>query len=275
MIIGLTGTRGVLGRRLQAALEARNLSVRPFESDVRDPGAVEQWAQNCRCVVHAAAVVPTVQVGADPGTAIAVNVAGTANVAAAAAKASARLVYISTSHVYRSSADPLSENAPIEPVSLYGLSKWQGEQWAGRLVPAVLIARLFSYFDARQAPSYLVPALASRIAAAPAGAELPLFGYNSVRDIADAAWLAERLADLILANTAGVVNVGTGMGHRISALAQRLATLAGRGDITWVPADDHPGDALVSDATALHGMMDVPEFDLDAALCAFLRDVPA
>lgn len=271
-MIGLTGGRGVLGRRLLAALELRGVATSSFGGDVRDAAAVTRWVADCSAIVHAAAIVPTGQVGADPAAAIAVNVAGTATVAAAAAAAGARLVYVSTSHVYRASARPLTEDAPIDPVSLYGLTKWQGEQWVARLGGDVLVARLFSYFDARQAPSYLGPALHDRIAHAALDAELPLFGYRSVRDMADARWLADRLADLIALDTTGVVNVGTGQPRSIAVIAQTLATVAGRPDIRWVPADDAPGDALVTDVTRLHALSDVPAFDLAAAFGALVAE---
>ena len=271
-MIGLTGGRGVLGRRLLATLEARGIAVTSFGGDIREAEAVKRWVADCSTVVHAAAIVPTGRVGADPAAAITVNVAGTATIAAAAATTGARLIYVSTSHVYRSSARPLTEEAPIDPVSLYGLSKWQGEQWCARLASEVLVARLFSYFDARQGPSYLGPALHDRIACAAPGAELPLFGYDSVRDIADARWLSERLADLIALGTSGIVNVGTGQPHSIAAIARTLATVAGRPDIRWVPADDKPGDMLVADVTRLNMLFDVPAFDLGAAFGALVSE---
>ncbi|MEG8047510.1 sugar nucleotide-binding protein [Sphingomonas aerolata] len=136
MTIGLTGARGVLGRRLVEVLDARGTRVAPFDGDVRDAAALAEWATGCERIVHAAAIVPTIQVKEGTGTAIAVNVAGTANVATAAASAGVPLTYISTSHVYASSDSALPEDAPVHPVSLYGLTKWQGEQWVDQLAPA-------------------------------------------------------------------------------------------------------------------------------------------
>lgn len=272
MTIGLTGARGVLGRRLVEVLDARGTRVTPFDGDVRDAAALAEWATGCERIVHAAAIVPTIQVKEGTGTAIAVNVAGTANVATAAAAAGVPLTYISTSHVYASSDGALAEDAPVRPVSLYGLTKWQGEQWVNQLAPAPLIVRLFSYFDSRQAASFLVPALYRRIREAPKGAELPLYGYGSVRDMADARWLAGRLADLIESGASGTLNLGTGVGTSIATVAARLALAVGRDDISWTPADDHPGDTLVADVTAVSRAVEMPAFDLDAAFRALAAD---
>lgn len=273
MTIGLTGARGVLGRRLSEAFETRGLSVLPFDGDVRDVAALTDWAARCTRIVHAAAVVPTVQVKEAPGTAITVNVAGTANVATAAAAAGATLAYISTSHVYASSNAPLSEAAAIAPVSLYGLSKWQGEQWVDQLIAKPLIVRIFSYFDSLQAETFLIPALYRRVLDAPFGAELPLMGFRSVRDIADARWLADRLAELVLSDAAETLNLGTGIATPIARVAERLAAAAGRKDISWIPADDHSGDMLVADTGLVRSFGEGPDFDLDLALQRFVAEI--
>lgn len=272
-MIGLTGARGVLGRRLIKALAARNAPVSAFAGNVCDVTALTEWAKNCTRIVHAAAVVPTIQASEAPGAAITVNVAGTANVAAAAAAVKASFSYVSTSHVYASSDTPLTETSTLIPVSPYGLTKLQGEQWARRLTGDPLIVRIFSYFDSRQASTYLVPALYGRIREAPEGVELPLFGFRSRRDIADARWLAEQLAELVLSGVTGTLNLGTGHGTPIAMVAERLAAAAGRSDIRWVPADDHPGDTLVADPAMLNKVGVDARFDLDAALGTFVAEV--
>ncbi|MBV1689343.1 sugar nucleotide-binding protein [Novosphingobium sp. G106] len=273
MIVGLTGAQGVLGRRLNDALQARGVHVTPFKGDVRDKNALTDWAKVCTHIVHTAAVVPTVQVNDAPGEAIAVNVAGTANVAQVAGAARARLAYISTSHIYASSPSPLAEEARISPASLYGLTKWQGEQWVERLAPESLIVRVFSYFDSRQADSFLIPQLRNRIAVAELNAELPLFGYRSSRDIANADWLANRLVDLLLADAKGVFNLGSGTGTSIAQVAKQLAQAAGRQDISWVPADELPGDVLIANTAKMARIVAIPAFDLESELRTFVAEV--
>ena len=246
--------------------------MKAFEGDVRDADAVKRWAAGCDRIIHAAAIVPVGQVNASPGGAIAVNVAGTANVAAAAAAANATLTYISTSHVYSPCSAPLSERADIAPTSLYGLTKWNGEQWVQRLTAAPLILRLFSYFDSEQAPTYLVPALHDRVSNAPPNAVLRLFGYDSVRDIADAQWLVERVADLVLTDARGVINVATGKGRSIAAIAALTAASMGREDIGWAAANDAPGDTLIGDVSLMHDTIPVEPFDLAIALQSFAAE---
>lgn len=268
--IGLTGARGVLGARISEALTRLGVSVRAFPGDVRDAAAVDDWMNGLTNVVHAAAIVPTGQVADRPADAIAINVVGAANIARAAARGGARLTFISTAHVYRSSDYPIPETGAIEPVSLYGLTKLQGEQWVEALCEGSLTLRVFSYFDARQAASYLVPALGARVAAAAPREVLMLKGARSVRDMADAVWLGEVCARLAIGNAAGVHNVSAGCSESVQAIAERLAAAAGRADVRWREDPSIPANALVADRSRLAGLGDLPPFDLDAALARFV-----
>lgn len=273
MRIGITGATGVLGSRIVQVLERRGYAVSGFAGDVRDPDAVGDWAGTVDAIVHCAAVVPVRQVADHAGAAIEINVGGTATVASAAARLGKRLVYVSTSHVYRSSDDPLAEDAPLAPVSLYGLTKLQGEEWVERLAPKALILRLFSYFDERQASSFLVPGLRARIGAAAPGAAIELFGGYNRRDMASATWLAEACTALFDTGATGIVNCATGSDLTVLAIAERMAAAMGRPDISWTVIQDRPVDTLISDNRRMRGIVpDLPDFDLDAALAAYARD---
>lgn len=241
-----------------------------FTGDIRDAAKLIDWAANLDLVIHAAAIVPTGKVTQAPSEAITVNVGGTANVARAAALGGARLIYMSTAHVYRSSTQALAEDAEISPVSLYGLSKLQGEQWVSRLADDVLILRLFSYFDAFQAPTYLAPALRDRISAADQGAVLTLRGAASVRDMADADWIAATCLQLVEAGAGGVANVSANCPVTVLELAQRMSLAMGRGDIQWVPSAGDTPDYLMADRTKLEMLIKPEPFSLDRSISRFL-----
>lgn len=269
MQVGVTGITGALGQRVAEALVREGNDVKSFDGDVRSGRVLDDWAQGLDAIVHCAAVVPTSEVANFLVDAIAINVGGTANVAQAAATAGCKLAYVSTSHVYRSSDDPVSEQAPIAPVSLYGLTKLQGEHWVEKLCPDALILRVFSFFDARQAQSFLVPALMARISAAPQDSVLNLMGGESRRDIADATWLGSVCAKLIGSGASGTVNCAAGRRDSVLDIAQAVARALGRTDIRWNVVQDRPADYLLADTTRIKKLLgELPEFDLDAALVA-------
>lgn len=277
MLVGLTGARGVLGTRISEALIRHGHEINPFVGDVRNLSDLEAWVSDLQVVVHAAAVVPVEDVAQHPSEAIAVNVGGTANVALAVSKTSnCRMVYLSTSHAYRSIDRPIVETDPIDPVSLYGLSKFQGEEWVRRLVEDALIVRVFSFFDDRQARPYLVPSLRERLMFAAPNAELELHGANNIRDLADARFLGEICARLAVERSGGVVNCGTGHSYSILEIANELANAMGRKDVTWREAANSQVSVLVANTAELSrrfgGFM--PPFDLAESLHSFAT-IPA
>lgn len=267
MLIGVTGAGGVLGERLCAALELAGHDVVRFVGDVRDLDAVSRWAEPLDTVLHAAALVPVSQVEERKYDAVAVNVGGTANVVEAIARLTrCSLVYISTSHVYSPSPDPLCPKVtPVEPNTFYGLTKWQGEQIVRRHAPRHLIIRIFSFFDPLQQPPFLVPSLTERVLAAPKGGVLDLKNGGSVRDIADAEWVAGVCAQLISRKESGLVNCGLGRGVTVRKIAEGLARALGRPDIQW-RNDDIAPTRLVADVRELKSRIgELPPFDLAVA----------
>lgn len=109
----------------------------PVRLDVRDRAAVDALVAETRpeCIVHTAYV----QDGPD---AWATNVEGSANVAAAAASAGARLVHLSTDLVFDGRAGrPYREDDPANPVLGYGRSKAAAERAVAATDPAATLVR--------------------------------------------------------------------------------------------------------------------------------------
>ncbi|WP_144097226.1 NAD-dependent epimerase/dehydratase family protein [Croceicoccus sediminis] len=271
MRVGLTGATGTLGRHVLAALRGRGIEPDVFTGDVTDAPVTASWAQACGLVIHCAAMVPVREVEADPARALAVNAGGTINIATGLARTGGRLALVSTSHVYEPSDDPIAEDGALGPATAYGMTKLDAENWARRMLPDALVLRLFSYFDARQDPLFVVPALAFRIERAAQGESLDLFGADSTRDMADAAWLAGRLVDLALGSATGAVNVCTGRGFAIRDLAARLAAAMGRSDVSFVPAGTGRNALVGANGKMCSLLPELPPFDLDEALAAFVE----
>lgn len=276
MKVGVTGSRGVLGGRIARRLERSGCEVLAFDGDIRIPDEVEQWAENLDRIVHCAAVVPVVRIKSDPHLAADTNVLGTLNVAALAERTRDRhITYISSSHVYRESTRAISEDDALEPVSLYGLTKLQGEQWVQALAPRHLIVRVFSFFACDQSEDFLVPSLANRIGAAESRASIELANADAIRDIADADWIADACSHLSLSGRSGAVNCGTGLASTVGDIAQRLARSMGREDIQWRPdqLDPNRKEGLVANTSRMTEMLgELPDFDFDTALSKFVAE---
>jgi len=239
--IGLTGARGVLGRRIQADWPGVEWSL--FTGDIRDYASVLAWFEDTQpldCVIHYAAMVPTGKVDREPLTAFQTNVAGTCNLLEAIRSTSGPdvrpWVFIgSTSHVYLSTEGLLPENAPLRPVSLYGQTKLQAEEWgriyAERFGLSICMGRIFSYTSPLQPSSYFVPGLIEKISKAAPHATLEIPGLHGTRDFLQTAQISQAVRFLFETRFTGTINIGTGTPVRLLDLARGIKSRLERSDV--------------------------------------------
>jgi nucleoside-diphosphate-sugar epimerase len=150
----LTGATGRLGSNLAKRLLAEGYEVVPVvipndplqrnlaalgltnlvEADLRDTTALAQAARGCAAIVHTAALMNERTPGFNRAAFFAVNVLGTFNVFEAAVAAQVeRVVYLSSTSaydVYSAKPQPLTEDQPLTPTSLYGATKALNETMA-------------------------------------------------------------------------------------------------------------------------------------------------
>lgn len=259
MRIGLTGGRGILGRIAIKQLTERGHEVSSFTGDVCDLPALQAWTLDAQAeaVLHFAAVVPTQTVQADPARAFRVNVGGTANLVSALAASGRKpwLFYASSSHVYRPQPEPLREDAPVNPINPYGLSKRMGEQVVEiSACPASLpwcVGRIFSFYHPEQTGSFLYPTLQRRFANDDLAQPFPLHGVDDVRDLSLANDLVAAIVELAERKATGLVNIGSGRGTRIADFVQSLAPKP----LKIIPASTSVPTSLVADISRLRQIL--------------------
>lgn len=129
------GSQGQLARSLaEAAGGAPDLSLiclgRPV-LDMSNAAALDAALAKhpADLVVNAAAYTAVDRAEAEPNAAFAVNRDGAAALAAACARRDLPLIHVSTDYVFDGAASaPYREDAPCNPQSVYGRSKYEGEQ---------------------------------------------------------------------------------------------------------------------------------------------------
>ncbi|MEU8145879.1 NAD(P)-dependent oxidoreductase [Nonomuraea sp. NPDC048901] len=171
------------------------------------------------------------------------------------------LLITSSSSVYggASHGRPSAESDPVRPAGGYATSKVALERLCLDR-PDITIVRPFTVAGEGQRPDM---ALSIWLRAAQEGRPLRVLGsLDRTRDVTDVRQAARAMIELI--GAPGIVNLGTGRGHTLRAMAEAVATVTGA-DLTFdvVPAPlEEPGDSL-ADTRRLHSLLGwTPRTDL-------------
>jgi dTDP-4-dehydrorhamnose reductase len=137
----ITGAGGQLGHALQQAFAADDvLALARADWDVTQPASVDRLPGDIDLVLHTAAWTDVDGAEADPQSAAAVNIAGTAH----AASLRAPLVTFSTDYVFDGrKRSPYVESDGPSPASAYGRTKLHGEAAAGMQAWVIRTSWLF------------------------------------------------------------------------------------------------------------------------------------
>lgn len=240
----LTGASGFVGQHMAHLLIERGFQVsalqrgslgidlpprvEPIYADLADPASLAAVPRNWFGVIHlAGASVPSLFTTTAP---IVQNVAMTLNLLEHLQEA--RVLLVSSCHVYAPSDARRIEDDPLVPQGRYGLSKFLVEQLAPHYAQALdlRIARPFNHLGPHQRPELVVPSLLRRLAASKSETgPVRMQGMNSVRDFIDvrdvaAAYLAILELDSPVHRT---FNVCTGTGTSIGDLIALVLRLLG------------------------------------------------
>lgn len=243
----ITGGSGFVGRHLQAHLEASGDDVVSIdvEYDVADAEQMVQAFSGARpdVVYHLAAKTHVGSSWDDPTEVLRVNVLGTASVLAAARRVvpEALTIVVSSAEVYGVVTPeelPLSESSPVQPASPYAASKAAAEMVALQAFRGfnqrVLVVRPFNHVGPGQAPTFFVPALASRLLSARAEqrTSVPVGELSTRRDFTDVRDVVRAYRLLATNGAAGeIYNVASGFDRSMQDVADQLRSIISE-DIT-------------------------------------------
>lgn len=261
---------------------ARAGGVDFLEGDIRDVDAVHRMVDGVDAVFHLAAVASVQASADDPVGTHGSNFVGTLNLLEAARRHGvSRFIYASSAAVYGDTETlPVSERAPVHPLSPYAADKLAGEHYLGFYAAKhglrTTAFRFFNIYGPRQDPSSPYSGVISIfIERVRRGQPLTIFGdgrqtrdFVYVRDLIDVLTAA-----LAAQSTNGaVLNVGRGVACSLLDLIASLERLVGRA----VPRRFEParvGDvrhsrADVGDLERALGR--VPSIPIDAGLADLL-----
>jgi GDP-4-dehydro-6-deoxy-D-mannose reductase len=232
IIIGITGSTGVLGSILLKKLKKKNYRIACFRSDIRKIEKVRNWVKknNFDAIFHLASMVPVNLCNKNPLDTCFINIGGTKNILETISKLKKKIwfFYASTSHVYKLKKKPLSENDIISPRTFYGYTKWLGEKLLeNQTLNSGLrycIGRIFSFYSNSQSKDFIYPSIKNKIKKMSNKNNIYVINAYNVIDIQKADSVVNIILRLFEKKAEGVFNIGTGEGTQIKNFAKRLTT---------------------------------------------------
>lgn len=143
----VTGADGQLGRALVPVLQARGCAVITPSLQDLDLSVLAQIPEQLLLhrpawVVNCAAYTQVDQAEAEPELAVRINRDAVGQLAQVLESYGGRLLHLSTDYVFDGHhCQPYREGHPANPLSVYGRSKWEGEELARSCHPQAIIVR--------------------------------------------------------------------------------------------------------------------------------------
>jgi len=308
--IWLTGADGFVGGWLRSALEQQGKSwtalglVSPGESKFGSFAELDlaAWAKGPpedsvaawdslpepEGLVHLAALSAPPACEANPELAQAINVDGPRHMYEEFLKRwpECPIVHVSSGHVYRPAAEPLSEEEELQPINVYGATKLDGEAMAMEFRAKghrITVVRPFNHTGAGQLPAFALPSFAMRLAGLEVngGGTLAVGRLDAVRDFLHVRDVVKTyLALLEHAGKVDLLNICSGKGVVIGELLDSLVTRF-QGDIVVQQEEARlrgaaDANVLVGNNQRLKDLLGyAPTLDVDALLDELAADARA
>ena len=145
MRILIIGATGMLGKALlRESMGEEIIGLGSAQADIRNPEQVERTISETKpdWIILAAAYTDVDGCELNPQLAAAVNTRGAVNVATAAARLPARMLFVSTDYVFDGKKpSPYEIDDPRNPINVYGKTKAEAEERISRILPECSIVR--------------------------------------------------------------------------------------------------------------------------------------
>ena len=227
MIIGITGSSGVLGKAIiKEFFKLKKIHIIKFRKDVLDRKSVKNWiiSNNFDVIIHLAAIVSTKQFNNSSKYSEKVNYEGTKNIVdnIKYSKKKILLFFSSTSHVYKKSFHKINEKSIVRPINNYGLSKFKAENYIKKNKKNYdfCIARIFSYTALSQSKDFFIPSIVNRIKKTK---NIFLVDFrNEYRDFIHIGDIVSMIKTLIIKKKNGTYNICSGYRTSIYDIVKKI-----------------------------------------------------
>jgi UDP-glucose 4-epimerase len=222
----VTGGEGFIGSRIVEKTAAQSFDIKSGH-DILDEAALAQAVSGTKGIFHCAAKISVPESFLKKDEYERTNVTGTRSVVNAAKINNTKIVFSSSAAVYGESDKPVTETAPLNPLSPYAQNKKDAEDILSASGVNNIILRYFNVYGPGQSPEY-AGVITSFIRSALQNGDITIYGDGSqVRDFIYVDDVVD--ANLIAMNHSGTTfdtfNVATGKSTSIKELAEKIIWL--------------------------------------------------
>jgi UDP-glucose 4-epimerase len=252
----------ILDNRHRVAPRIEDLAKIPVRQvDLVDQERVRMVLDEVRpkIVYHLGAIYFAPECNADPERTLRVNVEATMTLLRACKAVEVEhVLFASSGAVYADSPRELSELSLIEPIDIYGWSKWFAEEicrwFSAREGMRITVCRLFNNFGPRETNAHIIPEIIHQLRH---GDRLKLGNTTARRDYIHVSDTAQALRRLSESTHRGhrTVNVGGGQHASVDEIIQMIAGILKRKlEVVHVPDRFRSADKQVqiADITLFH-----------------------
>ena len=205
-VIGITGSTGMVGKKLLSLINKNSYDINRFKGDIRSKSQVNIWIKNNRIdyLIHLAAIVSVSQVENNYKKSVMVNYNGTKNIINSINQHKPKflkwLFYSSTAQIYKFSKKNIKESFPKSGISKYGST--------------VCIGIIFSLTSIDQSLEYFVPSIFKKIKKSKNIFSFP--SLNKKRDFIHIEDLCRSIIHLMKLEYNGTLNIASGKSHSLN-----------------------------------------------------------
>lgn len=236
----VTGSQGFLGSRIVDYYKKfyTVTGLTHVELDITDEAAVKErlLAERPDILIHCAAISDTGYAQTHPEESFAINVLGSENLARAAAKIGAKIIFMSSDQIYNGNSlqgtaydaapDASREGLDDNPVNVYARHKLEAEQRILALCPDAVCLRLSWMFDLPREGMKTNSNLLWNLLQAARGQQTLSFATHEYRGMTYACDVVQNL-EKTFALSGGVYNFGCSNSLNTYTIACRAAKLLG------------------------------------------------
>lgn len=129
-----------------------------------------------------------------------------------------KFIFLSTSHVYKSTNKKINENFKIKPSNIYGNYKLKSENYIRKHLKDFLILRVFNIYGPNQPRGYFFSDIQEKIKN-----KQEIFINNSYRDFIHVNEVSRFINFALNKKLNGIFNVGSGKSYKLSSIIKMIS----------------------------------------------------